>query len=1012
VAGGGPSSESALLTKETLPHLTLTINGPGTAERLYGIFPTAPGKLAGIRIDGPSAGRRPRKEVFVADLVKCPGCGRPVNPAFNKCPFCNAGIPRTSPPAQARKPDYTAIAEDAIARSRALVPLEFHPAGVVALDLFFNLTCGSQGKAHDDDNWTTNPAETGAIISFGVFFGELIRRELGGQWEEDPAQPDNLLMTRVVLKDGSIIFPVSRALKRMKNGEEDSFESMYFALRTELGVKSSPAEIDGWVRHAAFFEKAGRQDLALLFYERALACGPDPAKQTGLTAAMTRAEAAFKKKAEEERAGAVAGRKEELAGLMEEGRRSLAGFGVLVDGGTPTLVGLDCFIDETFGTGPGAAAEGPGQRTARALGAFLGAHCCRRFRAAWREEPSGEIEKWQVAWPSGLSVSPFAMVGKRLAEGPRSSILQQMAALTRTLQERGDAEDPPEVAADWFAQAEEFAKNEKRLALAVRFATMGLKFRGDTLSRRVQLSGWCRGLGRLSDAAAHVEAALRMDGQSAPAWLELARLNFAKKDAVAAAKAAQRSLALRESLDGHLLSAAAFTIQGRTADALAAFERALDLDPTSIEGLLGMAGMLSALDRSKEALEWLESIAGRSDCEPARSILAALAADKAGEPLKAYSLYSRLKSSQRVPAEKREFAAARAAELAEDPAVLMAEIEKIQDLGGVVKAYERLNARRPELVEPWRERGVGLAMLGRTSEALQCFDKAVSLAPGEPKTYDDKAVTLMRAKRFDDALKVLDEGLSRCPRAPKLFVRRGVVLASLNRNEESLRAFEAAIQADPADYDAWAYKGDIEQRMGRKDAAIASLKHFLAMKPGSRGKLAGVVREQLWHLENPGKTRDQERAGRCLDSALRLAMANRFAEALSLFDEAAAADPLSGEVWMNRGTCLRMLSRFEDALDSYRKAEALLGPVDIVVKGQVECLLTLGRGEEAVHCCDRGLAFGKPGVDKLRHKARTLVHFGRPAEAVPILKRLVAGSPGDLSLLREWADAVAATGES
>jgi tetratricopeptide (TPR) repeat protein len=48
---------------------------------------------------------------------------------------------------------------------------------------------------------------------------------------------------------------------------------------------------------------------------------------------------------------------------------------------------------------------------------------------------------------------------------------------------------------------------------------------------------------------------------------------------------------------------------------------------------------------------------------------------------------------------------------------------------------------------------------------LRCFDKAISLAPGEPTAYDHKAVTLMRLKRFDDALKVLDEGLTRCPRA-------------------------------------------------------------------------------------------------------------------------------------------------------------------------------------------------------------------------------------------------------
>ena len=944
----------------------------------------------------------------MADLLKCPSCGRPVNPAFNKCPFCNAVMTRTAPPGGKR--DYTALAEEAIVKSRPFVLIEFHPASVLALDLFFELTWGSEGKAPGNDDWQAGAGESSAIITFGAFFGELIRREYGGRWQEDPSQPDNLLMARVVFKDGLSIFPISLAFKRLKNGGQDSFEGVYLVLRNTLGVKPSPAEIDGWVRQAGFFEKVGRQDLALRFYERALACGPDAAKRAELVAAATGAKAIFKEAEKEERTQAIARRKEELAGLIAGGRRSLTGFGILVDGGTPTLVGLDCLIDETFGAGPGTAAGRSGPKMASSLGAFLGGHLCARFRAAWREEASVDIEKWQVAWPSGLAVCPFAIVGKRLAEGSRSSILQQIAALTKMLGERGDAEDPPEVAADWFAQAEEFAKNEKRLDLAVRFANMGLNFRGDEPARRLQLAGWCRRLGKLTDAAAHIDAALRMDGQSAPAWLERARLDLERKDAAAAAKSARRSLELGESVDGHLVCGAALGAEANYADALAAFERAMDLDPTKIEGLLGMAGMLIVLERPKEALEWLESIAGRSDGEPARSILAALAADNAGDPVKAHKLYSRLKDSERTPAQKRELAAARAAELAENPAVIIAEIEQIQDLGQAVNAYERLNALRPELVEPWRERGVGLVMLGRADEALRCFDKAASLAPDEPTSYDHKAVTLLRLKRFADALEVLDEGLRRCPQAAILFMRKGIVLASTDRNDESLRAFEAAIQVDPGYHDVWAFKGDIEQRMGRRDPAIASLRHFLAMKPGSQEKRVVIAREQLWQLENPGKAREQERARRCHDSALMLAQANRFAEALSLFDEAAAADPLSGEIWMNRGTCLHKLSRFEEALDSYLKAEELLGPVSTIVKGEVECLLTLRRGEEAVSCCDRGLALGAPGPDKLRHKARTLVRAGRPAEALPIFKRLVAGSPGDVSLLREWAEVVAATG--
>jgi hypothetical protein len=46
-----------------------------------------------------------------------------------------------------------------------------------------------------------------------------------------------------------------------------------------------------------------------------------------------------------------------------------------------------------------------------------------------------------------------------------------------------------------------------------------------------------------------------------------------------------------------------------------------------------------------------------------------------------------------------------------------------------VKAYERLNASHPDLVEPWRERGVGLAMLGRSDEPCVASTKRYRLPP-------------------------------------------------------------------------------------------------------------------------------------------------------------------------------------------------------------------------------------------------------------------------------------------
>jgi hypothetical protein len=128
-----------------------------------------------------------------------------------------------------------------------------------------------------------------------------------------------------------------------------------------------------------------------------------------------------------------------------------------------------------------------------------------------------------------------------------------VAVLVKSLCAQGDAEDPPEVAADWFAQADDYAQKVHRLDLAVRIATAGLGIAG-------------------GDTAAAL---------------------------------------------------------GRHPEELEAFERAVELEPGNGEALLGKGRALVALEGTGEAREWLEGFAGRSDCEPERSQMAAVLADAA-----------------------------------------------------------------------------------------------------------------------------------------------------------------------------------------------------------------------------------------------------------------------------------------------------------------------------------------------------------------------------------------------
>ena len=60
------------------------------------------------------------------------------------------------------------------------------------------------------------------LFALGAYIGEVIISVCSGEWLTDDNDPQGEVNIAVRLKDGTIIFPVQRAMKRYMNGKEDS----------------------------------------------------------------------------------------------------------------------------------------------------------------------------------------------------------------------------------------------------------------------------------------------------------------------------------------------------------------------------------------------------------------------------------------------------------------------------------------------------------------------------------------------------------------------------------------------------------------------------------------------------------------------------------------------------------------------------------------------------------------------------------------------------------------------
>jgi hypothetical protein len=60
------------------------------------------------------------------------------------------------------------------------------------------------------------------MFALGAYVGEVIRRNIGGEWAVDEDNPNAEIDLELRLSDGSTVWPVQRVMKRYQNGPEDA----------------------------------------------------------------------------------------------------------------------------------------------------------------------------------------------------------------------------------------------------------------------------------------------------------------------------------------------------------------------------------------------------------------------------------------------------------------------------------------------------------------------------------------------------------------------------------------------------------------------------------------------------------------------------------------------------------------------------------------------------------------------------------------------------------------------
>ncbi|MEC4592497.1 tetratricopeptide repeat protein [Nitrospirillum amazonense] len=280
-----------------------------------------------------------------------------------------------------------------------------------------------------------------------------------------------------------------------------------------------------------------------------------------------------------------------------------------------------------------------------------------------------------------------------------------------------------------------------------------------------------------------------------------------------------------------------------------------------------------------------------------------------------------------------------------------------------------LNPPAPQAAGWQRRRGRALAAAGDAPAAVRALKAAAALAPDDIDILDDLAVTLTRAGLTDQAETAFAEVLRRQP--GHAGATRNLANLWLNQAGEHLSISEGAaphgssghratiaaalarraVELDPGRREGWARLGLALMALNQPEPAADALRRALAL-PGMEDETAEIL-INLGFLET--------RLG-------------RFDAAAATLDQAEAQDPGRAEVLNHRGVLLHAQGRLSEAADVLARAAATAPDDHRPLTNLATVLKDLGDddGAEALYLKALALAPGEPAVHWQRSLARLL----------------------------------------
>lgn len=265
-------------------------------------------------------------------------------------------------------------------------------------------------------------------------------------------------------------------------------------------------------------------------------------------------------------------------------------------------------------------------------------------------------------------------------------------------------------------------------------------------------------------------------------------------------------------------------------------------------------------------------------------------------------------------------------------------------------------------------KGISFKNIGMYNEAIDCYNKAISINPNIDILWNNYGITLHSIGDYEKAIKALEVAIHINSNYASAWLNKGLCYDSIGDSNSAFNCYSKAIELDDKLY--FAYY-NIGNQFFRNDKFIEALEYY--------NRSIDIFPHYSAAWSNKGKS---------------LLQLGKYNEALENIDQSLKINPMSYYAWYNKGLCQQLMRKYSESIECFDKAISLKKD-STVWNSKGDSYRKMAKLDKAMECYQNALEIQANCVESLRSKVLCFWEMGQLNDALMFSKMALMIVPND-----------------